>query len=277
MSRERSIGVAVIVAAALAAVTLLVIARPDDAIDVAASGTTTTTAGPGASTPDTSTASTIVTGDAATPGTTPCPAADGSSPKTLAFKDTFEACIAQDHTYTATFDTSEGPIVVDLDTSRTPNTSNSFVALSRFHYYDGTKLFRTVPSIGAIQGGSPNTQDNSDPGPGFNLPDEGGTFTWDAQGAPATPGPFQYEAGQLVMARSIGQDSTSAQFFFTANDAAKALDQQGVYIVFGTVTKGLDVLEKILALHAPADPADPNSDGAPSKDVIVKTVTITES
>lgn len=207
-------------------------------------------------------------------GTTPCPPDDGSAERTLDFDDGFEQCITDGATYTATFDTTEGKVVVELDTDLTPVTANSFIALSRFKYYDGTKLFRTDPSIGIIQGGSPHTQDNSDPGPGFNLQDEGGTFTFDPTTGQGT-GPFTYGPGQLVMARSQGPDSSGGQFFFTVNDDASNLDAQGTYIVFGEVTEGLDVLEKILGLHE----ADPTSGlgGAPSREVTIRKVTITES
>ena len=224
---------------------------------------------------ETATSDTSVTSSTTAPvtyGTTPCPPDDGSAERTLDFEDSFEQCIEEGQTYTATFDTTEGAVVVELDTDRTPVTANSFVALSRYHYYDDTKLFRTDPSIGIIQGGSPHTQDNSDPGPGYNLQDEGGDFTFDETTGQGT-GPFTYEPGQLVMARSAGPDSSGGQFFFTVNADAAALDAQGTYIVFGTVTKGLDVLEKILALHK----ADPTSGlgGAPERDVTINEVTIT--
>jgi cyclophilin family peptidyl-prolyl cis-trans isomerase len=203
------------------------------------------------------------------PGTTPCPAPDGSAPRQLEFTDRFAACIEPDGEYRATFTTSEGTVVVELDAETAPNTVNSFVALARHHYFDDTLLFRTEPSIGIIQGGSPHTQDNSDPGPGYTIDDEGAEFAVD----PATGqllGPFSYEPGQLVMARTPQPDSSSAQFFFTVTDAAAQLDGQGSYIVFGTVTEGLDVLEAILGLHQP-------DVGGPSREVTVETVTIAEA
>ena len=40
-------------------------------------------------------------------------------------------------------------------------TANNFIVLARYHYYDGTSMFRTDTSIDIIQGGSPHTQDAS--------------------------------------------------------------------------------------------------------------------
>ena len=78
-------------------------------------------------------------------------------------------CIDPAKTYTATFDTTAGTVVEKLDTTTTPNTTNNFVVLARYHYYDNTTLFRTAQSIGIIQGGSPHTNSASDPGPGTNF------------------------------------------------------------------------------------------------------------
>ena len=111
--------------------------------------------------------------------------------------------------------------------------SRSVTGNAGYGYYDNTKLFRTDTSIGIIQGGAPHTNSAADTGPGFTIPDEGG--------------PFTYKPGQLVMARTNQPNSAAAQFFFTVDDNASKLDGAGTYVVFGTVTQGLDVLEKILA------------------------------
>ena len=205
-------------------------------------------------------------------GTTPCPPATGAGEPTTSFDDGFEQCIDPAKSYTATFATSEGDVVVELDTTTTPGTTNNFVALARNLYYDGTELFRTDPSIGIIQGGSPHSNDPSDEGPGYSLPDEGGVF--DFSGGQGT-GPFTYAPGQLIMARSGGPDGGSAQFFFSVDENVTALDSQGTYVTFGSVTEGLDVLEAIMALHEP----DPTSQlgGGPSRPVTIEKVTITES
>ncbi len=204
-------------------------------------------------------------------GETPCPPADGSAERATAFESLPPQCIDPSKTYTAVFDTSEGVVRVELDTAMTPLTTNNFVVLSRYHYFDGTELFRTDPSIGIIQGGAPHTQDNSDPGPGYDLPDEG----FDFEEIGGTGGPYSYGPGDLIMARSARPDGASAQFFFGVVEAVSGLDAQGIYVNFGETTEGLDVLEAILALHE----EDPSSGlgGAPSRTVTIDTLTIEES
>lgn len=197
-------------------------------------------------------------------GTGECPPADGVTKPVITFDDAPATCIDPDKDYVAEVETSLGTVTVELDTAKTPLTANNFVALSRFGYYDGTSLFRTEARSGIIQGGSPHTQDASDPGPGYTIPDEALPFT-----------SADYAPGALAMARTAAPDSASAQFFFVANegsaylgDTAQLGESAGTYVVFGRTTKGLDVLEKIAALD--------DGSGAPSQPVTITKVTITE-
>ncbi len=193
-------------------------------------------------------------------GPTPCPKVDGSSPRTTSFSQAPPNCLDAAKTYTATFNTSEGTVVVALDTKTTPITVNNFVVLARYHYYDGSAIFRTDTSIDIIQGGGPTTQSPSDPGPGYTIKDEG---------AP----PRHYTPGDLVMARTAAANSGAAEYFFCAGAKCSNLDQQGTYVTFGHTTTGLDVLAKIEALNVNAGQLG----GAPSRVVTVQTVTIAES
>ena len=201
-----------------------------------------------------------------------CPAADGSSPRIIDFDGPQPMCIDPEAGYVAVFDTSEGEMRFELTASETPLTVNNFVTLARWGYYDGTLLFRTDPSIDIIQGGSPHTNDNRDPGPGYTIPDEP-AFEVDPDTGDLT-GPYRYQPGQLVMARSAGQDSASAQIFLTTGPNASRLDGQGTYVVFGqTDDAGLAVAQSIIGLHEPGGPLG----GAPSRDVTVRSVTIEET
>lgn len=193
-------------------------------------------------------------------GTGECPPEGGADEPKLEFEDAPRQCIDPAKSYTAVFETSEGTVEVALDTERTPGTTNNFVVLARWGYYDGTRIFRTDESIDIIQGGSPHTDDNTDPGPGYTIPDEGGSFT--------------YQPGDLVMARSAAPDSASAQFFFVAGPDASALDAQGTYVTFGRITEGLEVVEAILALNE--DDPESGLGGAPSREVVVESVEIVE-
>ena len=203
-------------------------------------------------------------------GTGPCPNADGSSPKTIDFTDAPQDCIDPAKTYTATFDTNLGTIVVKLDTTTTPGTANNFVTLARYHYYDDTQIFRSAQSIGILQGGSPHDNSAADKGPGYALLDEG----FDYASLPAGPngktgGPYKYTAGDLVMARRAAPNGAGAQFFFAVNSSTANLDADGVYVKFGTATQGLDVLQAIFATAPPDQPPTPT--------VTISKVTIAES
>lgn len=219
----------------------------DDGDDVATTTTTVAGAIPKAE---------PVANDAAITGDTPCPPADGSAKPTYKFEKPPPMCIDPAKTNVAVMTTSEGVIEITLDTQKTPKTANNFAVLSRYHYYDGTALFRTNTGIDIIQGGSPHTQFNDDPGPGYTIEDEGTGF--------------KYTEGDLVMARSSGPNSASAQFFFAAGPKTSALDDQGTYVTFGKVTTGLDVVKKIMELHRD----DPTAQGGPGEGGPSKLVTI---
>jgi peptidyl-prolyl cis-trans isomerase B (cyclophilin B) len=195
-----------------------------------------------------------------------CPAATGAK-RTIRFAAAPKRCIDSSKTYTATIDTTLGTATVRLDTKRTPLTTNNFVVLARYGFYDDTALFRTESNTGIIQGGSPATENNLDPGPGYTIPDEGGIYT-----------AKDYSAGTLAMARTEAPNSGGGQFFLLASNGAKYLADPaqagsgaGTYVAFGTTTKGLDVLQRIAAL----DSGDGH--GTPTTTPKIKTVSITES
>ena len=193
-----------------------------------------------------------------------CPAADGSSPRT----DQFPAeppprCIDPAKTYVAKLKTTQGDIEITLDTTKTPNTANNYVVLSRYHYYDGTVITRIDDSIDIVQTGSPKTQTISDPGPGYNIKDEGTGFT--------------YREGDVAMARTQGADSASSQYFIVTGPKAAALNGQGTYVTFGRITTGLDVAKKIAGLFEPCAEGDQTcAGGAPGELVTIEKIEIEE-
>ena len=204
---------------------------------------------------DTTLAESIVTlpGETIT-GATPCPKTDGTQKRATVFAEAPTMCIDPAKSYMAPFDTTEGTIVVDLDTKKTPNTVNNFVTLSRYKYYDTSFIFRTDVSLDIIQGGGATNSDS----PGYTIKDEGTGFA--------------YKAGDLVMARSSGADSGGGQFFFVTGPKASVLDSQGNYVTFGKISKGLDVVQAIQALNS----GEGDLGGAPSRPVKINSVTITE-
>ena len=240
----------------LAAVLAFVYRQGDD--DDTAAGPTTST-----SPPVTLASLPPVPPGRAIKGDTPCPSPAGEE-RASSFEKPPPMCIDPAKRYRAVFTTSAGPVKVDLDTKRTPLTTNNFVVLARYRYYDGTSLSRTDPSIDIIQGGAPS-QTIADPGPGYTIKDEGA--------------PFTYAEGDLVMARGDAPDSASAQYFFSAGPETANLNGDGSYVVFGKAVEGLAVLQTVLASHVDCpDPDDPAClGGAPQPPVKVETVTIEET
>jgi cyclophilin family peptidyl-prolyl cis-trans isomerase len=130
---------------------------------------------------------------------------------------------------------------------------------------------RFDPTIAIIQGGAPTTNSWSDPGPGYTIPDEGGQFIKLSSGG--LRGPFSYRAGDLVMARSAGPDSSGAQFFFATGPEVSLLDNQGTYLVFGHADEaGIAVLQAMMDLYE-LDDTSPYG-GGPIRDVVVRSITI---
>lgn len=187
-------------------------------------------------------------------GDTKCPATDGTAVRTTNFTKAPPMCIDAKKSYTATFDTSEGTIVIALDTTKTPKTVNNFVTLSRYKYYDGSFIFRTDPSIDIIQGGGESNTDD----PGYTIEDEGNGY--------------KYTEGDIVMARTGEINSAGGQFFIVTGPKASFLDDQGTYVVFGKISKGLDVAKAIIGLNAGSGQLG----GAPSRAVKITSVTIAE-
>lgn len=187
-------------------------------------------------------------------GDTKCPATDGTAVRTTNFTKAPPMCIDAKKSYTATFNTSEGAIEIALDTKKTPKTVNNFVTLSRYKYYDSSFIFRTDVNLDIIQGGGESNTDD----PGYNIEDEGSGY--------------KYTEGDIVMARSGEIDSAGGQFFIVTGPKASFLDDQGTYVVFGKISKGLDVAKAILGLNAGSGQLG----GAPSRAVKITSVTIAE-
>ena len=147
--------------------------------------------------------------------------------------------IARQATYTATMVTSCGTIAIDLDARRAPQTVNSFVFLARKGYFDGQYFHRLDTSIDVIQGGDPSGTGSD--GPGYAIPDE-------------LTGDESYTPGTLAMANA-GPNTGGSQFFLITGPAGTNLDGNPNYTIFGHVTEGLDVAQRIQGLPI----VDPNA------------------
>jgi cyclophilin family peptidyl-prolyl cis-trans isomerase len=191
-------------------------------------------------------------------GATPCPKADGSSKRTTGFAQAPKMCIDPAKTYLATFDTTKGSMVVTLDAKSAPKTVNNFVVLARYHFFDGSPFFRIVKDF-AAQFGDPSEHPSNSAQFGYTVPDE-------------LPKKGAYQVGSLAMANTGSPNTGGAQMFFITGPQGVALPPS--YSLFGQVTQGLDVLQKINAV--PSVATDSN-DGAPTEQVTIEKVTVTES
>lgn len=194
-----------------------------------------------------------VAAGAAIKGDIPCPAADGSSPRTTSFEKAPPPCVAVAKTYVAEMQTSKGLMVVNLDVKAATKTVNNFVVLARYHYFDGIAFHRIVPGF-VLQGGDPLQTGTG--GPGYKFEDE-------------LPKAGQYKVGSLAMANS-GPNTNGSQFFVISGDAGVSL--QPNYSLFGQVTQGLEVVKAIEDVGIPG-----SQDGKPSEVVTIRTITIKET
>ena len=137
-------------------------------------------------------------------------------------------------------ETNHGKIVFTLLPDIAPETVRNFVKLAQSGFYDGTLFHRVIPGF-MIQGGDPNTKGSDKSswgmgGPGYTIKAE---FN-----------PRSHLRGIVSMARATDPDSAGSQFFIVTTDST-FLDRQ--YTVFGEVTEGMDVADKIVSLPKDAN------------------------
>jgi len=157
----------------------------------------------------------------------------------------------------AVISTQFGDMVVEFYPEIAPKHVESFTILAKEGYFDGTTFHRVIPGF-MIQGGDPNTKDSSLKsqwgmgGPGYSIKAEFNTRS--------------HLKGIVSMARSQDPDSAGSQFFIVTSDST-FLDRE--YTVFGEVTDGMDVADKIVNL-----PRDQND--CPQQEAKMVKVTISD-
>ncbi len=151
---------------------------------------------------------------------------------------------------TAVFETSMGTFRCRLDTKNAPLTTQNFITLAKKGFYDGLTFHRVIDGF-MIQGGDP--KGNGTGGPGYTIRDE---FSPDLK---------HDRPGTLSMANA-GPNTGGSQFFLTLT-ATPWLD--GKHAVFGYLTDGMDVVQKIG--HTRTDAQD-----KPVFPVVIRKITIEE-
>lgn len=160
--------------------------------------------------------------------------------------------IDKSKTYTATLRTSEGDIMITLDAKETPITVNNFVFLAKNGFYTNTTFHRVIKDF-MIQGGDP--VGNGTGGPGYSFNDE--------------PFSGEYSRGTVAMANA-GPNTNGSQFFIMHQD--RPLPKS--YVIFGSVTKGLDVLDALAETEVTiSDSGEPSK---PIKSIALTSVDISE-
>jgi peptidyl-prolyl cis-trans isomerase B (cyclophilin B) len=156
------------------------------------------------------------------------------------------------------------PITIEVDGKDAPVTAGNFVDLVKRGVYTGTVFHRVEPGFVA-QGGDPLSKAKSPSAPlgtgsfidpktnkprfipleilpeGASQPVYGKTLK---TAGVTQPPKLKHVRGAVAMARSMLPDSASSQFYFAiTNEATAPLD--GDYAVFGRVTSGMNVVDRI--------------------------------
>jgi peptidyl-prolyl cis-trans isomerase B (cyclophilin B) len=157
-----------------------------------------------------------------------------------------QAIVAADKAPTSKAETPKGPRAIvktkfgDIEIKFYPDVApkhvENFIKLAKSGFYNGTIFHRVIPGF-MIQGGDPNTKDSfkkdiyGQGGPGHTVKAE---FS-----------DIPHKRGIVSMARAAEPDTAGSQFFIVVEDS-RFLDRK--YSVFGEVTKGIGVADKIVNL-----------------------------
>ncbi len=165
-------------------------------------------------------------------------------------------------------ETSMGTIEFELYTDDAPKTTENFIKLAQKKFFDGQRVHRVAKGF-VLQTGDDKSKD-------AKLISEWGTGGQSIWGKPFedelnpnTPSYKEgYKKGVLAMANTGRPGSNTSQFFICLQDVGLPHS----YTIFGKVTKGLDVVDKIGGVEI--IPGMGPTDGRPKVDILVKKITI---
>ena len=163
-----------------------------------------------------------------------------------------------------TLHTNQGDIVLELDFAKAPKSSANFLQYCKEGHYDGTIFHRVIPNF-MIQGGGfePGMKQKKTRAPIQNEADNG----------------LSNAVGTIAMARTNDPHSASSQFFINVTDN-KFLNHSGKnaqgwgYAVFGKVSSGMDVVNKIKGVRTTSKAGHQD---VPVDDVVINSVSVDES
>jgi len=162
-----------------------------------------------------------------------------------------------------TLHTNFGKITLTLNADKAPKTVENFLAYAKEGFYDGTIFHRVINGF-MIQGGGmePGMRQKETKEPVDNEANNG----------------LENKIGSIAMARTNDPHSATAQFFINVsnndflNFRSESPDGWG-YCVFGEVTEGMDVVEKIRAV---ATSTQGYHQDVPVEDVVIEKAEVTE-
>jgi len=159
--------------------------------------------------------------------------------------------------------TTFGAITLELDAEKAPKTVANFLQYARDGFYDGTIFHRVIDNF-MIQGGGFDTD--------FQQKEAGESVENEADNG------LKNDFGTVAMARTMEPHSATAQFFINVKDndflnhSGKNMQGWG-YTVFGKITDGAEVLDKIRAV--PTTSRGGHQD-VPTDPVIIESVEVVE-
>ena len=162
------------------------------------------------------------------------------------------------------FITTEGDFVVEVYPDKAPKTVENFLQYVKDKHYDGTIFHRVINNF-MVQGGGYDSA--------YAEKKTRAPVVHEGREALSKGGP-KNTVGTLAMARTNDPNSASSQFFINVkdNDFLNPSTQSPGYTVFGKVTSGMDVVNKIKAVSTGAGGPFPSD--VPKTPVVIKSATL---
>jgi peptidyl-prolyl cis-trans isomerase B (cyclophilin B) len=162
-------------------------------------------------------------------------------------------------TFVATVTTNCGVITMELDGTKAPQTVASFLSLAKSGYWADSPCHRlTTSGIFVLQCGDPTGTGGGNPGYGYGVEN--------------APRDYTFAPGTLAMARTSDPKSNGGQFFIVYQ---KTVLQDPIgYSIFGRITSGMDIVDKIA--KAGASPASASGNTAPLQPISILKVDVAE-
>jgi len=162
-------------------------------------------------------------------------------------------------TFVATVTTNCGVITMELDGTKAPQTVASFLGLAKSGYWADSPCHRlTTSGIFVLQCGDPTGTGGGNPGYGFGVEN--------------APRDYTFAPGTLAMARTSDPKSNGGQFFIVYQKTV--LQDPTGYSIFGKITSGMDIVDKIA--KAGATPASAGGNTAPLQPISILKVDVAE-